>query len=385
MKLTICICTHNRIDFLRRCLESIKTCLHATAREKMADIALLVVANSCTDGSVKFLQKYLPDFPCAARYVEEGRTGLSIARNRGITEANSEYIAYFDDDGLVASDWVEAFFQINQKFPGAVAYGGPMEAIIGELNKLPKSWAGMFIRYEKYPEGRYPDPWNNYPVGCNCVVNIQAARTVGGYNEKMGRRGNQPFDYDEIEFYHRLIRANLSNFVYAPQMIFYHGPRSSELSIWRAMRGMFFTGRSAYLYKTFDDQEAGELVARFERCAKDWVIFLTCLIRLFYSRINLMDKYFDALAGTIILIGEFWARWDLRETVAARDKKTEGNQEGVQYQHGAPTKTRDIVTLNQSVESVAGLILCIPALIILPIILFFRVRFVRNKIITIET
>ena len=54
MKLTVLICTHNRVSLLEKAICS----LNAAARPATWNVEILVAANACTDGTHEFLENY---------------------------------------------------------------------------------------------------------------------------------------------------------------------------------------------------------------------------------------------------------------------------------------------------------------------------------------
>jgi glycosyltransferase involved in cell wall biosynthesis len=81
--------TYNREHFLG---ESIRSVLLQTYR----NFELIVVDDGSTDGSHALVASLAPD----ARYFWQSNAGASAARNRGLTEARGELIAFIDSDDL---------------------------------------------------------------------------------------------------------------------------------------------------------------------------------------------------------------------------------------------------------------------------------------------
>lgn len=94
VEVSVVICTRNRSESLRRCLEKIneQTCM---------PIEIIVVDNAPSDNSTMDVVK---DFNNVDYYREE-RPGLSIARNLGAQLAKSSIVAYTDDDVEVDKFW----------------------------------------------------------------------------------------------------------------------------------------------------------------------------------------------------------------------------------------------------------------------------------------
>src|SRR2546425_3331033 len=107
MDVSAVVCTHNRLDYLKRCIDSLsRQTLDATRFE------VIVVDNASKDGTHMWVEQAQGTMP-NLRYVHEPTLGLAHARNAGWRAAKSEVVAFLDDDALAAADWLE---QIVAKF-----------------------------------------------------------------------------------------------------------------------------------------------------------------------------------------------------------------------------------------------------------------------------
>ncbi|MCF6158852.1 MAG: glycosyltransferase [wastewater metagenome] len=99
---TVAVCTRNRTADLARCLDSLNHLSYPS-------LDILVVDNAPNDTATEQLvrTKYQ-----GVRYIHEPRPGLNWARNRAITEARGEIIAYTDDDVVVDPGWVRAVAEV---------------------------------------------------------------------------------------------------------------------------------------------------------------------------------------------------------------------------------------------------------------------------------
>ncbi len=94
---TVVVCTRDRTEDLKLCLDSL-------LRLDYPNLDILIVDNAPTDDStLRLVGTY-----SRARYVREPRPGLDWARNRAIAEARGDVIAYTDDDVVVDSGWTTA-------------------------------------------------------------------------------------------------------------------------------------------------------------------------------------------------------------------------------------------------------------------------------------
>lgn len=80
----------------------------------------MVVDDGSTDDGKDVVARFLGD-PRIRLLVQENR-GVSAARNRGIDEALTEFIAFLDADDEWAADHLETLVRLRRKFPGAGAY-----------------------------------------------------------------------------------------------------------------------------------------------------------------------------------------------------------------------------------------------------------------------
>jgi GT2 family glycosyltransferase len=106
-QVSIVVCTFNRAAMLRDALES----LRAMKTPAIDSWEIVIIDNGSTDDTRSVCAEYLQIDKPLIRYVYEPRPGISAARNRGVTEAHGEWIAFFDDDQLASETWIDALFR----------------------------------------------------------------------------------------------------------------------------------------------------------------------------------------------------------------------------------------------------------------------------------
>ena len=114
---SVVVCTHDRADQLRSCLESFGG-LRTPPHE------VIVVDNAPSDDAARQVCAEHP-----VRYVLEPVAGLSRARNRGVLESTGEVIAFTDDDCIVDPAWLDS---LGEDFTDPLVmvvtgYVGPLE------------------------------------------------------------------------------------------------------------------------------------------------------------------------------------------------------------------------------------------------------------------
>lgn len=95
--------------------ETIKTVFNQTFQ----NYEIVVVNDGSTDESVKIV-KSLQDN--RIRLIHQENAGVSVARNRGIEEANAEYIVFLDADDLWLPEFLETIYHLINDFPDAGLY-----------------------------------------------------------------------------------------------------------------------------------------------------------------------------------------------------------------------------------------------------------------------
>jgi glycosyltransferase involved in cell wall biosynthesis len=91
MKLSVIIPTYNRVDLLPRAIESV---LAQQLPDDLEPLQVIVVDDGSTDNTAAMMAEQNPDIT----YIEQPNGGVSAARNRGLREANGEWIALLDSD-----------------------------------------------------------------------------------------------------------------------------------------------------------------------------------------------------------------------------------------------------------------------------------------------
>ena len=128
--ISVVICTRNRFASLDRTLSSI------ARMEPVPGLSweLIVVDNGSSDATPEVLQSHQARLPLKA--VRHAEKGLSRARNRGVAEAQGDWIVWTDDDVRVDGQWLRAYAEAFRTHPEAVVFGGPIEPEL-ELPRRP--------------------------------------------------------------------------------------------------------------------------------------------------------------------------------------------------------------------------------------------------------
>ncbi len=124
MDCSVVVCTRNQCAKLARMLASMAA---MTVPPGLA-WELLVVDNGSTDATPATIAAFADRLPI--RRVGQPLAGLSNARNAAIAAATGRYIAWTDDDVLVAPGWLAAFAAAFAAYPDAALFAGRITPVL---------------------------------------------------------------------------------------------------------------------------------------------------------------------------------------------------------------------------------------------------------------
>ncbi len=99
-KLSIVVCTYNRAESLLDTIDSL-------VRQRLApgsSFEVVVIDNNSKDGTRAAVESFKKS-PWPVRYFFEAQQGLGYARNRGLREAQGDFILFIDDDAMAEETW----------------------------------------------------------------------------------------------------------------------------------------------------------------------------------------------------------------------------------------------------------------------------------------
>lgn len=172
--ISICICTRDRANSLRKTLESV--CSEIPPRVNTLEV--LVVDNGSRDKTQAVINSAAIRDQ-RVRRVHEPCAGLSRARNTAIRHANGEVIVFIDDDVQPLSGWFEAITQPILR--------GEADAVAGRIAlsaEFHRPWLSERFRLlfaETPPPGPGPPPL----IGANMAFSAAVSRAVS-FDEELG-------------------------------------------------------------------------------------------------------------------------------------------------------------------------------------------------------
>lgn len=218
-RLSIVVCTYNREVFIQK---NLKHLLQQTAPKK--DFEVLFVDNNSPDQSASICKDFQRNHPeLNLHYFLELNQGHTHARNRGINEAQGEYISFIDDDAFVREDYAENLIAFFSKYQDAEALGGKIIPVYESGNEPPWMTPYLLTLVAAIDLGNEPKEFskNKFPIGANIAFRKEVFKKYGLFDVNLGRRGDNLEGGDEKEIIYRIKKAG-AKVMYAPSIVVDH-------------------------------------------------------------------------------------------------------------------------------------------------------------------
>jgi glycosyltransferase involved in cell wall biosynthesis len=162
---------------------SIIDTIHTVLNQTVLPNEIVIVNDGSSDGSEQLVVQL--NHPLI-RLVHQKNAGVSVARNKGIEQANYEWIALLDADDIWKPTYLEEIEELAKEFPTCNVLGTAYElqdykgnriSII--LNKIPfKSKKGILTNYFEIASHSHPPLWSSA-----VVIKRKALLEVNGFPE----------------------------------------------------------------------------------------------------------------------------------------------------------------------------------------------------------
>lgn len=194
MKVSIVICTYNRAEFLKLCLEGL-----LENNKDYSKYEILVIDNKSTDNTKEIVNSIDSNL---IRYFYEENIGLSHARNRGIKESKYEIIAFLDDDAIPLQGYIDNIISGFEK-RGVKCAGGKITPIwtIDKPEWYTKEFNGIFTIANYGDEDKIMH--DAYPYGANMIFLKETLVKIGNFNVELGLKGKEIIMGEDDEMFFR--------------------------------------------------------------------------------------------------------------------------------------------------------------------------------------
>ena len=116
---SVVIPLYNKVRHIERALDSVLAQTHP-------EFEVIVVNDGSTDGSERVVEQYTDP---RIRLVNQENAGVSVARNRGITEAKGELVAFLDADDEWLPEHLATICRLKSKYPECGAYASSYRVV----------------------------------------------------------------------------------------------------------------------------------------------------------------------------------------------------------------------------------------------------------------
>jgi glycosyltransferase involved in cell wall biosynthesis len=252
--ISICICTYNRSEGLRRTLDS----LAGQKNINLGTIEVLIVDNNCTDNTANVVDLFREKLPL--RRVTEIQQGLAHARNRAVAEFQGDVLIFTDDDVRLEPGWLAAYQDAIRRFPDADYFGGRILPDWGQ-EKKPR-WIkdtplplidGALVWFNHGTETRPVETSEQTPWGASFAIRRRLFEKIGLFRRDLGTGGSGLGRGEETEF---LMRARDAGA---------HGVYVGEAVCFHAYDPRRFTLAALYRYGIACGRSHDAMVPRFHR------------------------------------------------------------------------------------------------------------------------
>jgi glycosyltransferase involved in cell wall biosynthesis len=202
--ISVCICTYNRSESLRRTLKSL-------AKQDDINSGLveaLIVDNNCTDGTANVVEAFREELPI--RRVTESQQGLSHARNKAANEFSGDVLIFTDDDIRFSPRWLASYLDAIRRYPDADYFGG---RILPDWGDTKPRWIGdvplplidgVLGWFDHGVDTRLFKTTEPPPFGASFAIRRRLLEKTGSFRVDLGTGGAGAGRGEETEF---LMRA----------------------------------------------------------------------------------------------------------------------------------------------------------------------------------
>jgi hypothetical protein len=211
---------------------------------------VVLVDSDSSDDTQKIMRRFESECATNVQVVRAIRPGLGFARNVGVAHANSDVLAFTDDDCYLAPGYLER--------ASTVFENSPFEYAGGRIILFDENDADIAVNYRNQFEligGRRFIPIGKIQ-GANMVIHRNVFRKIGLFNPALG--AGTPFRCEDVEFAARASMHGITG-AHVPELVVYHHhgrkDKSAEFKILRKgndiARGAYYAAMIRQGYRKY--------------------------------------------------------------------------------------------------------------------------------------
>ena len=226
--------TKDRFRDVNNCIDSLRS-------QTLQPNEILLVLDP-NEELVAFFKSHIPS---TVKIVVSDNVGLSDARNAGVKNAESDIVAFIDDDAIADKQWLENLLVSYDVDPAVIGVGG---RIIPKWEDKRPFWFPEELdwvvgcSYQGQPLERKAI---RNPIGCNMSFKRSVFDRVGYFRSDIGRFGNSLLCDEETEFSLRVLNGiDNSKIFYEPAAIVHHNVTRARGKVSYLWKRSFYEGLS---------------------------------------------------------------------------------------------------------------------------------------------
>jgi len=298
--LSIIVCTYNRGEILKECLEAVIR-FYSTSYP----MELIVVDNNSTDDSDKIVSELRQANPWI-KYVFEEEQGLSHARNTGYKTAIYDWVLYLDDDALIHKSFFERAQYLIEKtdyqcvgglYLPWYKYGKPPWFRDSFASNL-KSYTSLSILKS-----------HEYASGGVLLIKKKLLHEHGGFDAGFGMKGSE-VAYGEEDDFQRRMRGIGIQIAYDPSLIIYHLVPEYKMKASWFLKSSYKMGRTFLQTLGYPNNKLTGFLSLIIGVFQCLLRFVICFPRLFKKNYHKENFIIDILKKPLKWFGAFMASWE---------------------------------------------------------------------------
>jgi len=204
-------------------------------------IEIIVIDNGSKDNTKKLVLDFKLELENLLYFYEEN-IGLSHGRNRAIKEANSDIIAYLDDDVKISDTYLDRLLWVIDKYSFDCLGGAYLPWYLSEK---PKWIPDDFGKKEKLLDsiGILKE---DYVTGLNMVFTKEILNKIGGFPIQLGMIGND-IGYGEDDYVQFKIRELGGTILFDPELYVYHAVLEKKQHLSWQLKSIFENSKSNFI------------------------------------------------------------------------------------------------------------------------------------------
>jgi glycosyltransferase involved in cell wall biosynthesis len=222
MKISVLMCSYNRKDLLKRCLESLYRVDFPTT-----DYEVVLVDDGSTDGMGDMVRSMRA--PCKVRYIYTEHVGIAKARNMAINQAEGEVLLFIDDDTFPEPNLLKEHWASHQPDDKLVIMGW-----VNHIDRLQENYK---------PKFKAADISTSFFWTSNVSVRREHLIEAGLFDEDFTEYG-----WEDLELGHRLRNMGLVRKFNPKAIVFHFKKKWKGTDLPRLCKQAESSGRSAVIY-----------------------------------------------------------------------------------------------------------------------------------------